>query len=195
MKFLSLEECEEWTAGQRFFGDEPIRGDVSFLSQAIKLESSNTWVLENKAAVLTDMMLGQEGLLGGENTAGDSKSQYLLWLTDWGLYRPFQMHLFESCRESLGEHLPLIKRPGQLALDEDTLSLQGLLFLGIQFLWDGVLLATDMPGTKKAALVFDNDCGFRAFSSSANFLSEFDEMMKGFGGRCPPEADERLAIL
>jgi hypothetical protein len=183
MEFLSPNECAEWATSQGFFGDVPIPRDVSLLSQAIKLESSNIWVLENKGTVLTDSILGQEGLLWGKNTAGDSKSQYLLWLTDWGLYRPFQMRLFESCRESLGEHLPLIEKPGHLALDEDTLLLQGLLFLAIQYLWDGVLLVTNIPGTEKAALAFDNDCGFRAFSSSPDFLSDFDGLMKGLGGR------------
>jgi hypothetical protein len=67
----------------------------------------------------------------------------LLSVTDWALYQPYEMRLFESVRRVHGEERSLIAAPGHLlrAIEKDDLI--GLFSLSVAFEWTSYLYFLD----------------------------------------------------
>jgi hypothetical protein len=132
MQFLTQQETHEW------LGKTPliVRRDKNVLSFpttfCFKLE------LPTKIYRVSNLV---NYLLPYKQDSLSCRS--LLWFTDWGMWNEIHeragMFMLKEMRAALGEHKPLIERPGQVFDSSEVIALQSFFILPILFSWDAYL--------------------------------------------------------
>jgi hypothetical protein len=92
-------------------------------------------------------------LVAGELRAFESVPEYLVWITEWGVWPSSERpHIFDRFRASYGEHRTLADVPGHAFQATEYEDAQSLVTLCVLFLWDVFVVA---PGC--AVLHFSHD--------------------------------------
>lgn len=88
---------------------------------------------------------GRRVALVAEHLHGFMRSgQTLVWFNDWAVWPSGQrMHIFERFLASYGQQRPLIEAPGFLFSEKEYEDLVSFATLGVLFLWDVHVIATN----------------------------------------------------